>query len=458
MAGTGQQILERRTVSHPERLIPMAFLIGIAAGTLLLMMPIARAGATVADGGAGLVVALFTATSALCVTGLAVVDTPSYWSPFGHGIILLLFQLGGFGIMTGATLLGLFINRQMPLSNQLLACAEMRNLDLGDVKAVIRLVIVATFAVEALLAVWITLALALGHDIPLARAVWFGVFHAVSAFNNAGFSVLPQGLLPFSDDPFMLSPLMIGCIVGGIGFPVLYDLRRNWRVPPRWTIHTKLTLFGTVTLLLLGTVVTLLFEWDNPGTLAAPGVGIGEKLLGALFHSVNTRTAGFNAHDTAAMNMETLLVSSGLMLIGGGSAGTAGGIRVTTFLLLGFVVWSEIRGERDAVAFRRRIAPEAQRQAVAIVLLAVGVLAVAVLMLASLSAAPLERLLFEAVSAFATAGLSTGLSGELPPAGQIVLVVLMYVGRIGTITLAAAFTLRSRGRPFRYPEERPIVG
>ncbi len=435
--------------------MPLAFLVGIAAGTLLLMLPIARAGGLSGEGGASLVTALFTATSALCVTGLTVVDTPAYWSAFGHLIILLLVQAGGLGIMTGATLLGLLVTRQMPLRGRLLASAEMRSLDLGDVRNVLRLVVVATLVTEAMLALWLGLRF-WSWGMPLPVAAWHGLFHSVSAFMNAGFSTLPEGIGPHGTDFLLLAPLMIGVVLGGIGFPVLHELRLEWRQPRRWSIHTKLTLIGSLGLTLVGLLAVLLFEWSNPATLGREGWG--GKLLGALFHSVMTRSGGFATHDPAAMGPDTILVSSGLMLIGGGSASTAGGIRVTTFLLLGFVVWSEIRGRPDSVAFRRRISPDVQRQALAVVLMAVGVVSAALLYLATFVDAPVENIMFEAISAFATVGLSVGLSTSMPAHGQLVLVVLMYVGRVGTVSLATALALRVRSTPYRYPEERPIVG
>lgn len=442
-------------IAHPERAIPLGFLMGIMAGTLLLALPLARAGGLPGEGGAPLMVALFTATSAFCVTGLTVVDTPAYWSPFGHLVILLLAQAGGLGILTGATLLGLLVSRRIPLRGKLMASAEMRQLDLGDVRRVLILVVVTTFATEAVIAVLLWLrfwSLGMGFG----PAAWHGLFHSVMAFMNAGFSTLPAGLVPHARDPLLLVPLMLGVVMGGIGFPVLHELRNEWGRPDGWSIHTKLTLWGTLGLTLIGMAAVLLFEWHNPATLG-PG-GWGEKLMGALFHSVMTRSGGFNVHDTGAMGVDTLLVSSGLMLVGGGSASTAGGIRITTFLLLGFVMWSEVRGSPDSVAFRRRICPTVQRQAVTIVLLAVGVVSAALLVLASFVAAPVERILFEVISAFATVGLSTGLSAAMPPAGQMVLVVMMYVGRVGTVALATALALKVRNAPIRYPEERPIVG
>lgn len=442
-------------IAKPERAIPLGFLVGIAIGTLLLALPVSRAGGLSGEGGAPLIVALFTATSAFCVTGLTVVDTPSYWSGFGHLVILLLAQAGGLGILTGATLLGLLVSRRIPLRGKLMASAEMRQLDLGDVRRVLILVVVTTFVTEGVIAVLLGLRFwSLGFS--AGEAAWQGLFHSVMAFMNAGFSTLPEGLMAYARDGFLLTPLVVGVILGGIGFPVLHELRNEWRKPDGWSIHTKLTLWGSAALTLIGMAAVLLFEWSNPATLGPAGWG--EKLLGSLFHSVMTRSGGFNVHDTSAMGVDTMLISSGLMMVGGGSASTAGGIRITTFLLLGFVVWSEIKGSPDSVAFRRRICPDVQRQAVAIVLLAVSMVSIGLLMLASFVDTPLERILFEVISAFATVGLSTGLSAELPPAGQFILVVMMYVGRVGTVALATALALQVRNAPFRYPEERPIVG
>lgn len=448
-------IRNRRVIANPERTIPLGFLLGIAIGTLLLALPISRSGGLSGEGGASLIVALFTATSAFCVTGLTVVDTPAYWSGFGHLVILLLAQAGGLGILTGATLLGLLVSRRIPLRGKLMASAEMRQLDLGDVRHVLILVVVTTFATEGAIALWLGLRF-WGLGFGPGEAAWHGLFHSVMAFMNAGFSTLPRGLAPHAGDGLLLVPLMIGVVLGGIGFPVLYELRNEWRKPDSWSIHTKLTLWGTAVLTLLGMGAVLLLEWSNPATLGPAGWG--EKLLGSLFHSVMTRSGGFNVHDTGGMGVDTMLISSALMLVGGGSASTAGGIRITTFLLLGFVVWSEIRGSPDSVAFRRRICPDVQRQAVAIVLMSVGTVSAGLLVLAGFVAAPVERIMFEVISAFATVGLSTGLSASMPPAGQLVLVVMMYVGRVGTVALATALALKVRTTPYRYPEERPIVG
>ncbi len=441
-----------RATAHPARLVPLGFLAAILAGTLLLMLPIAREG----PGAAPFLTALFTATSAVSVTGLAVVDTATYWTGFGRGVILALIQIGGFGIMSSATLLGLVVARRLRLTTRLVAQAETGVLALGDIAAVLRLVIVTTLSVQALVTAALTLRLRFGHGMTWLDAAWHGLFQAVSGFNNAGFSTWSDSLIGFAGDPFVLAPICFAVVVGGLGIPVLFDLRRDPRRPARWTLHTKLTLLGLAVLLPGGAIGVLAYEWANPATLGAmPPV---ERVMNALVHSVMLRTAGFNTVDVGQMRDETLALSWGLMLIGGGSAGTAGGIKVTTFLLLGLVVWAVLRGEPDASAYGRRIAVETQRQALALVLLAVGTVGLGVMALLSVTDFALRDVIFEAVSAFATVGLSTGITPQLPPAAQGIVILLMFVGRVGVVTIGAALALRAARAPYRYPEERPIVG
>ena len=441
-----------RAIQHPTRLVPIAFLAAIAVGTIVLMLPMARAG----PGGAPLLVALFTATSAVCVTGLAVVDTGTYWSGFGQGAILALVQIGGLGIMTAATLLGLIVSNRLRLGRRLLAQAETRTMALGDVGAALRLILIVFLTVELTIAALLFLRFWLGHGEPFGQAVWDGVFHAVSAFNNAGFGLRSDNLIGFHADPLILLPLIAAIVIGGIGFPVLYELRRELFTPRTWSLHTKLTVSTYLGLLVLGLVLTLAFEWWNARTLGP--MDTGTKLLNGLFHSVSSRTAGFNAVDIGGMRPETLLVTDALMLIGGGSGGTAGGIKVTTFIILGLIVWTEALGERDSHAFRRRLSVDIQRLALSVALLAIAVVGIGTLAVLSMSTFELGPVLFEVVSAFATTGLSTGITPQLPPGAQGVLIVLMFIGRVGTVTAAAALVLRSRPRPYRYPEERPIIG
>jgi trk system potassium uptake protein len=438
---------------YPARIVPLAFLGAVAVGTALMMLPAARAD----PGHAPFVTALFTATSAVCVTGLAVVDTPTYWSTFGEVLITVLSQIGGFGIMTLATLLSLLVSRRLGLRNRLIAQAESAGLFGGNVGGVLIRIALVMFVTEAAISVVLTLRFWLAYDYSFGRAVWYAVFHAVQAFNNVGFALYPDSLVRFVGDWWICVPLSLGVFLGAIGFPVLFELAREWRKPGCWSTHTRLTVWGTLLLSSLGFLVFLSFEWANPKTLGP--LDFGTKVLAAFTQDVMTRSGGFNSINLGDMNTETIAVTNAMMFIGGGSASTAGGIRVTTFLLLAFVIWAELRGEPDVTIRNRRVAEETQRQAITVALLGVALVAIGTMGLIGLTDnVPFDRALFEATSAFATTGLSTGITPSLPPSAQVLLIVLMYVGRVGTIAVGTAIALNTRKRLYRYPEERPLVG
>ena len=437
---------------HPAQVIVSAFALAVLLGTGLLMLPVASAGA----GGAPLTAALFTATSAVCVTGLAVVDTAGYWSGFGEAVILLLIQVGGFGIMTLASLLVVLVSRRMGLRSRLTAATETKSVGIGDVRAVIMGVLKVTVLFESLTAIALTSRFALGYDQSLWRAAYNGVFHAVSAFNNAGFALWPDSLVGFADDPFVCVPIAFAVIAGGLGFPVLLELRRSLRSPDQWSLHTKLTLTMTAVLLLTGSAFVTATEWSNPATLGAldaPG-----RVLAGFFQAVMPRTAGFNSVDMADLQDSTVLGTMILMFIGGGSASTAGGIKVTTFVVLLLVIWAEVRGEPTVNGFDRRISDRIQRQALTVALLGLALVVTGTLVVTQLTTAPLMDVFFEVTSAFATVGLSTGITADLPTAAQLVLAVLMFIGRLGPITFASAIALKERQRLYRHPEGRPIIG
>jgi trk system potassium uptake protein TrkH len=452
MSATGRGRQWRPRVRHPGQAVAAAFLAGIAVGTGLLLLPIARAG----PGGAGVVEALFTATSAVCVTGLTVVDTGTYWTGFGQAVILGLIQVGGFGIMTLASLLGLLVARRMGLRARLTAAAETHSVGLGDVRAVMIGVAVISGVVETITAAVLTARFALGYGEPLPRALYLGVFHAVSAFNNAGFGLYADNLVGFATDWWICAPIMLAVIIGGLGFPVILELRRRLRHPGSWSVHTKITVLMTVLLLVSSSLFVTVTEWSNPRTLGP--LPVDGRILAGVFQAVILRTAGFNSIDIGGMQDSTWLGMDVFMFIGGGSAGTAGGIKVTTFALLFFVLYAEVRGEPSSTAFNRRIDPRAQRQALTIALLSVAAVVSATILLAEITEVSTDRVLFEVVSAFATVGLTTGITADLPTAGQLILVVLMYLGRIGTITLVSAVALRTSRRRYEFPESRPIVG
>ncbi|MBS4037848.1 MAG: TrkH family potassium uptake protein [Hydrogenophaga sp.] len=446
--------MKNRLPTHPAAVLALAFLATIGLGTLLLMLPWASASGQSAPW----LTALFTATSAVCVTGLAVVDTGTYWSPLGQGMLMALFQLGGFGMMTSAALMGLLVGKRLGLRTRLLLQSETHALSMGDVRSVVRMVLVVTVVCELTVALWLALRFGATMDLGWSQALWHGAFHAVSAFNNAGFSTWPDSVMRHVTDGWVLAPLMLAIVLGGLGFPVLTELwvnRRNRNA--RWSVHTTLTIWGSAALVVIGTVSLWLVERENAGTLGP--LGLADQWLAALFTSVSARTAGFNALDIGALQTESLVLHYVLMFIGGGSAGTAGGVKVTTFFLLLLIVWTEIRGRADVEFRGRRIGVPVQRQALTILVLSGMALSIGLLAIVPMADhIPLEKLMFEVVSAFATVGLSTGITADLPAGAQMVLIALMYVGRVGVVTLALALAINQVPRAYRFPEEKPIVG
>lgn len=452
-------------------MVTFGLLLALALGTGALMLP------PMAEDmqATALLPALFTATSALCVTGLQVLPA-EHWSGAGLVTILVLIQIGGLGVMTLATLIGVAISDRLGTRMGLSVLSEHQGEGLGGVRRVLLSLLRTTAAIEAAVALVIGLRLWLGHDRPLAAAAWEGLFLAVSAFNNAGFALTSDNLVPYAADPFVLIPVGTAIVLGGIGFPVLVEIgrvlarRRRRRQAERsgrraarpvrparvLSIHAALTLAGTGVLLAGGMALMLVLEWTNPATFGP--LPVWEKLLGGGFHSVTLRTAGFNALDISQMRTQSWLVSDVLMFIGGGSAGTAGGIKVTTFALVGLILWSQIRGTRCVHLRGRSISPELQRQAITVALLAVGLNFAACLALSVMTPFSLDQILYEVTSAFGTVGVTTGITPALPADAQVVVITLMIVGRLGPITVAGAFALRNTPLLYDYPEERVLVG
>jgi trk system potassium uptake protein len=442
-----------RLLRHPAAAVVTGFAVAVAFGTVLLMLPVSAEGGTAASP----MIALFTTVSSVCVTGLIVVDTPTYWSTFGELVILVMIQLGGLGIMTVATLLLLVVAKRIGLHLQLTAMAETRAVGLGEVRRVVWGVLKLSVTVELVTAMFLTVRFAWGYDEPLGRSVYWGVFHAVSAFNNAGFALFTDNMMSFATDPWICLPLGIATILGGLGFPVLFEIGRRLRGrSSRWSLHVRVTVITYAILFIIGVAAFLLGEWNNPRTIGP--IDTGGKIVIGVFHGIQPRTAGFNSIDMGQADPSTLLITDVLMFIGGGSAGTAGGIKVTTFALLAFVMLAEIRGEPTVHVLGRRLPAAIQRQALTVALAAVGLVMAATVALLEITPIGLDAVLFETVSAFATVGLSTGITDDLPVAGQLVLVALMFVGRLGPITLASALALREHERRYELPEERTIVG
>ena len=435
--------------TSPARLALIVFASIIGVITALLSLPIATASGQRAP----FVDALFTATSAVCVTGLTTVDTATYWSTFGQAVILIGIGIGGLGVMTLSSILALAVSKHIGLTQRILTAGETKTERLGDVGSLIRAVIITSLVVETTIAVVLfPRFLMMGESI--GGALWHSVFASLSTFNNAGFVIIPGGLEPLAGDWWIGLPIFFGTALGAVGFPVLMNVARRFRTPRLWTLHTKLTLttYGILTVG-AGIMITLM-EWDN----ALAERSLSERLLFGLVYSVNSRSSGLSTIPISDLDESTWFLQDALMFVGGGSASTAGGIKVTTFAVLVLAILAEARGDRDIEAFHRRIPYQTVRLSVAVAFIGSSLVGMATLALLWMTPYDLGRVLYEVISAFATVGLSTGITPTLPPEAKYVLVALMFAGRTGTMTVAAALAVRSSKRVIRMPEERPSIG
>lgn len=445
-----KQSIDHLARTSPARLVLILFGAIILVMTLLLSLPIA----TTTGKPANLVDAIFTSTSAVCVTGLTVVNTASYWSLFGQIVIILGIHIGGLGVMTLASILALAVSRHIGLTQRMLAATE-KTASLGKVSGLIRTVIVTSLTCEfilfiALLPRFITL------NESISSAIWHALFQSISIFNNAGFINLPEGMQAHLGDWWMVSPIILGTFLGALGFPVMLDLKENWRSPHRLTLHSKLTITTYTAVWVVTAVVIAFSEWNNQGTFAA--MSTGDSLQTSILFGVNSRSSGISTIDVGQMTRGSWFLLDVLMFIGGGSASTAGGIKVSTLAVMILAIIAEARGDRDVEAFHRRIPPSVVRLSVAVTGLGAIIVVTAIFFLLSVTDYSMDVIGFEVISAFATVGLSTGITPDLPIIGKYSLVILMFAGRTGTMTVAAALALRERRRVIRMPEERPIIG
>lgn len=404
--------------------------------------------------------ALFTATSATCVTGLITVSTAVHWSAFGKTVILVLIQIGGLGVMTLASLASFAINRTFTLQERMVMSAGLNLTDNAGIVRLTRRVLLGTLAFEGVGAILLSI-----RFVPLyglARGVRYGIFHAVSAFCNAGFDLLGTPDNPYPSltgmvsDPLVNLTVMTLIVVGGLGFFVWSDVydKRRFR---RFRLHTKLVLIMTGALLLAGFFLTLLFEWSNPETLGS--LPAGGKALAAAFQSVTLRTAGFNTIDQAALTGPTQAIGCALMLIGGSPGSTAGGVKTVTAAILLLSTLSALRGRTRVTAFGRQIPPRSIINAITMLIVGVTLSVSGACAISFLDKAPFHQSLYEAVSAFGTVGVSMGLTPALSLPSQLILIALMYLGRVGVLTLGVAVLMRHREPPkMSYPEGHVMVG
>jgi trk system potassium uptake protein TrkH len=445
-----------RALSAPQ-VIAISFAALVLLGSSLLALPIAAAG----ERDISYLDALFTATSAICVTGLIVVDTPVEFSTFGHVIILLLIQIGGLGYMTISTVLAAVMGRSISLQERLTLQEALNAQNLEGLVRFALTVLKLTLTFEAIGAA--ILAIRWWPDYG-AGALWLGVFHAVSAFNNAGFALWSDSLMQWRGDVTVNAVITMLITAGGLGFFVLVEIlsRRTHRL--QWSLHTKIVLAASFLLTVGGAAAFLIIESANPRTLAS--LPPGERVMAAWFQSVTSRTAGFNTIDIGAMTEAGLFITMALMFIGASPGGTGGGVKTSTFALTVAALWATVRGNHEPTLFNRRITAETVGKAFFVCLIAfLAVNAVAGVILIA-EGRDLMATLFETTSAFGTVGLSTGeggrpisLAGMFTPAGKILIMLMMFVGRVGPLTLAIALAHRASLRPqIRYPEGKVLIG
>ncbi|MDJ1114699.1 TrkH family potassium uptake protein [Microbacterium dauci] len=450
--------------ASPSRFAVLIFSALILVFTALFSLPIASATGQVTP----LADALFTAVSTICVTGLATVDMATHWSPFGHVLVYLGVNIGAMGVLTLASILGLVISKRLGLRAKLLAAGdsnpmrahggpvnEGQTVRLGEVGQMLSTVALSTLVIEAALAILIYPTM-LASSIDPLTALWEAPYYSAMAFTNTGFTPNAEGLVPFEQNYLFLTFLMTGVFLGSIGFPVIFALARHrWHLR-RWTLHAKLTIITTTVLFVLGAAAFLTLEYDNPKTFGS--MDAWDTTFQAFFLSAMTRSGGFAVVDISSLGGASLVVGSMLMFVGGGSASTAGGIKVTTLAVLALAVWSEAKGRPSVSAFGRRIPSDVQRVALSVVAWGATIVALSTIVITRMTGAPVEDVLFDVISGFATVGLSTGLTAELPDPAVYVMAATMFMGRVGTVTLAAAVAATNRSQLYSLPVERPIVG
>lgn len=441
--------------ANPAQVLVLGFATLIFIGATLLNLPMASA-----DGRSiGFIDAFFTSSSAVSVTGLVVVNTAVHWSLFGKIVILLLIQIGALGFMTMATLVPLVIGKKITLKDRLIMQEELNQFSLSGVVKLTRYIIISTFAIEGIGT--ILLSFRFIPDYGIGKGIWYSIFHAISAYGNAGFDIIGNSLESYVTSPIINGTISLLVILGGIGYSVYLDISntRNFR---KLTLHTKVVLVMTFALLLIGFLIFLVVEYNNPQTIG--DLSFGSKVMASFFQSVLPRTAGFNSVSMAGVTNATAFMIIILMFIGGSPGSTAGGIKTTTIGVVILAIISVIRGDSDVKIFARRIPLEIIFRALAV--LGIGLLIVIVVtMILSLTETNLDQysfldITFETVSAFGTVGLSRGLTPHLSDIGRIIIAITMFIGRLGPLTMAFAFAKRRREKKglYRYPKERITVG
>ena len=446
---------KRSKALNPTKIIAITFAVIILLGTAALMLPIASRSGT----SCGLRPALFTATSATCVTGLVLYDTWTQWTGFGQAVILALIEIGGLGFMSAASFLIFLLRRKVGLKQRMIMAQAMSLTDLRGVVRLQKLVLFGSLGIQTAGALLLFVRFLPEYG-PWTALKW-GVFHSVSAFCNAGFDILGSvqpgiGMMKFQSDPVVLLTLSALIVVGGLGFLVWQELatERSFR---KFSVYTKLVLITTGFLLLGGTVLFCILEWNNPNTLGA--MSPGDRILNAFFQSVTVRTAGFASIDQAALTDGGKAVATVLMLIGGSSGSTAGGVKTVTMVVLLLFIAARARGKETVCVFKRTIPSSQVMDAMTIITILVGLAMFGSIFICATSPFTFVDALFESVSALATVGLTAGGTPLLSIPAQILIIIYMYYGRVGVLTIALGFLMGDKAQErFQYAQTKLLIG
>ncbi|TFE27900.1 TrkH family potassium uptake protein [Cohnella luojiensis] len=442
----------RSILASPPRILVLGFAAIILLGAGLLMMPFAHT----QDVTPRFIDTLFTATSAICVTGLVVVDTGTYWTTAGQLIILSMIQIGGLGFMTMATLFAIALKRRISLKERLVLQEAFNQTSIEGIIRLVRKVVIYALSIELIGA--ILFAIRFMFDMPTGEAIYKGVFHAVSFFNNAGFDIMGdyRSLVDYVGDPMVNIVAMLLIILGGLGFVVLADLVDIRNPKRKLSLHSKVVLSMSGFLIVAGAVIIFIFEYTNGRTMGP--LGFGEKILAAFMQSVTPRTAGVNSVDIGALRQATQFLLVIFMFIGASPGSTGGGIKTTTFTALIGAVIAMVRGKEDVVLFKYRLAQERVYKALTVTLFAFGLVITATMLLSTVEDQRFLMILFEVTSAFGTVGLSMGLTAQLSVAGKIIIILMMFIGRLGPLTLTYAIGPKQGRMLYRNAEGKIIIG
>lgn len=450
---------------HPTQVVAGAFTAIILLGTFLLTLPIATNSGKMTP----FIDALFTATSATTVTGLSTLNVETHWNLFGHVVIGLLIQFGGFGIVGFASLVAILLEGKVSLKNRLLTTSEAGS-NASNVRGLLLNVLKVMLFFQGLLFLFLFFRFMNEYQYEWNKALAHGVFHSISAFNNAGFALYADSMMGFARDPWILAPIFITVFIASVGFPTIVEIRdrlrlkvapllrrkENFSMPERWSLNSRITLWGSFVLLIGGTITIGFLEWNNPATFGP--LPWWDKIFDSIFASVMPRTAGFNSVDILGMLPSTWLVTDVLMFIGGASVSTSGGIKIGTAVVLFYIVYTEVRGETAVNIGNRRLPRSMQRQALTIVTVTSFVIIGATMLLRLTTPFTLDQILLVVFSAVGTVGLDSGMTATMNDGAKFLVSLLMLFGRLGPIVVATSIALRRTRRHFEYPKERPLIG